>query len=90
MSRVTVNLNNYTYVKLTDIGRRLLIKHWMGGDNPYQSREEAEKAADTCSPGWRGNDWVKFQLHEVGHIFGTGMFIGFDVPIETEIQIEVE
>lgn len=86
MSWQTMNLNDKVRVKLKDSGREMLIWHWMGGDCPYQSREAAMKSADICNKGWRGDGWVEFHLWDMANIFGSKMTMGFDPPIETEIQ----
>ena len=81
------NVNENVRVILTDTGRNALRKHW---ELVYKTRARQEEAMDVCSPGWRTDSPVKFQLWELMSIFGSVIGNGMPVPFQTTILIEID
>ena len=75
------NVNNYVYVKLTDLGRTELkrqhdkLEQMFPKIGPHRPKEEVD-------------GWSKWQLWDLMHTLGGKMGLGFiDVPFETTIRI---
>lgn len=78
------NVNDYVWVRLTDVGRRILhhnhARLFSGARSsappPYVPPEEID-------------GWSKWQLWSLMHEFGAHLH-GCDVPFETTIEIEAK
>lgn len=73
-----LDINEYVWVKLTDIGRKAHADHW----RQYAERLKCEVPIHTDTEGWS-----RFQLWELMNIFGPMMFMTADLPFETTIRI---
>jgi|LGOV01.1.fsa_nt_gb hypothetical protein len=78
------NVNHYVRVKLTEEGRRLLIKRHHDlmcavSVEPWPYDPPKEDA----------DGWSKWQTHNLMEALGSACVMGRPVPFETEIQFEV-
>jgi len=72
---IKFNVNDNVRVKLTDVGKEVLNKHWGYMPNWYNDRID-EKG------------YMSFQLHELMNIFGESVYNGCEIPFETTILIK--
>ena len=81
---IEFNVNRYVYVKLTDIGRDELRRQHEDLRKSFPSLKEyhAEEEDD--------KGFSKWQLHDLMSRLGHMCMIGFDLPFETNIKIDVE
>lgn len=72
------NLNNYIKVKLTEYGRIIYRNSFvkLGLSEPKIRIDE--------------EGYTSFQMHDFINVFGQYIRIGYDLPCETNIQIEVD
>lgn len=79
MSRTfkTHNVNNYVKAKLTQRGKEIYEQHYSRFGN---SKIELKTDKDGYS---------SFQMHTFMNIFGEHMLLGYEVPFETEVFIEI-
>lgn len=78
---VKININHYVLVKLTDLGRNDMRRQHddlMAHLRPRYQRPFVLKKEDE-------NGYSKWQLHDLMHAFGPLIYLGGDVPFETEI-----
>ena len=71
---VKFNMNDEVWVKITPTGRALLRKYYAEIGMQVPDRK--------TDPGGR----MRLQLWEVAKIFGPGMYLGGEPPIEMEIE----
>lgn len=72
------NVNNYVWVKLTELGKVLYDAHYMNlGMTPPELINNEE-------------GYTRFQMWEVMHFFGQHCFNGSQVPFMTEILLSLE
>ncbi len=74
------NVNNYVRVRLTEVGKKILLKEYEEDkkfypDLTYRYEPDAE-------------GFVKFQMWDLMQIFGVHMGNGCDIPFETNIELE--
>ena len=74
------NINNQVSIKLTDVGRELLIKQH---DELFSHRSPRQ-----YMPPKEVDGWSKWQLWEVMEAFGPFVSMGFVLPFEPTIRIE--
>lgn len=71
------NTNDYVWVRLNDLGWRVFDEdHTHLGLDPAPYR----KIVTTNNP-----EYQRFQLHELMHIFGPQMSLGFNVPFKDNV-----
>lgn len=79
MEWTKANLNNKVRFKMKPMGEQIWLNYW----RPYSGdKEPTLPLADA-------EGWITDQLWCVSAIFGEHFANGFDVPIETEIQIQL-
>lgn len=81
---VKFNINDYVLVKLTPLGR---VIHKA---NHIELFENAKFRPDYTPPKEDADGWSKWQMHDLMSQFGHQLQLGFDIPFETTIQIEVK
>ena len=74
MSRVKYNLNRHILVKLTDLGKELIIKKY--GYGCFETMWEREKTSD---------GYYKVQAHKFMNMFGEHLFNGCKMPCEPTV-----
>lgn len=74
MSRVKFNLNYHILVRLTDLGKKLIIKKY--GYGYFETIWESEKTSD---------GYYKVQTYEFMNMFGKHLFNGCEMPCEPTV-----
>jgi hypothetical protein len=82
--KISFNLNEYVYVKLTPTGLAELEREH------NELRSAIPSVGEYKPPTCDSNGFVKFQLWYLANRFGHLLTMGFDVPFETTIEIEVD
>lgn len=80
---IEFNVNDYIYVRLTDVGRNELRK-----DHDKFNSEYCNVLGKYVPPKEDENGWSKWQAHDIMHRLGKIMGPGFDPPFETTIRIK--
>lgn len=78
-----MNTNDYVWIRLTDVGRRMLRENY---DRLFFGFPDLVKAHPFTLP-TEVNGWTRMQLWHVANEFGRGMYNGADVPFETEFSL---
>jgi len=76
------NVNDYVKVKLTEAGINELR-------NQHEELKKRGYEGDFKTPEVDENGYTKYQLHYLMNLFGHLMHLGFCVPFETEILIDI-
>ena len=80
---VDFNVNFYVWVKLTDSGRKELEKQ----HNDLYGRFGLKRKYTPISEDEDG--WSRWQMHSLMNYFGHLMVLGFNMPFEPNIRVEV-
>lgn len=84
MRELTVNLNDYVKVKLTDAGREYLKQYAAEFNKQYPKVNiRMERKEDR-------HGYSRWQLHDLINTFGGGVAIGKDLLFETDILVEIK
>jgi hypothetical protein len=76
-ARMAFNLNNVVFVRLLPRGEAMYAAYWREANlEPLPLRPDAD-------------GYVEFQLWYLAHVFGPGMVMGFDPPIEMTVYLPV-
>jgi len=81
IEQIQFNINDHVRVKLTDLGRQILIKNHIelfGSQDKYKAPEEDAEG------------WSRWQLWELMQELGNSCYNGCNVPFETTIILEKE
>lgn len=79
-SYLEFNINDCVKVKLTNVGKEILARHW--------GKEELPEWYKNCTDKY---GWISFQLHDLMHIFGQYTYIGnMYLPFKTTILINTK
>jgi len=77
------NINNYVRVRLTETGKKELIRQ------AKKFRKDFPSVKNTyILPKEYGGGWSRWQLWTLMDTFGSVMHMGFDPPFETDIEME--
>ncbi len=82
-----LNLNDVVRVKLTGVGRKMHREHHE--ELAEFMRERKGPFHDYTPPKEDADGWYETQLWSLAHDYGEKMSLGFDVPVETTIQVRV-
>ena len=82
---IKFNINDYVWVKLTDVGRKLL----------KEQHEKFNKLMESCGgpatpyqPPIEIDGWSKWQMWDLFHRLGGQLKMGFDLPFVSNILLE--
>lgn len=92
---IKININKKCRVRLTDLGRKVLLEHWKylwtdAGRIIIASEKYATASADICTPNWRSGE-VHFQIWEFMQIFGPHLHMGMGSVLfeQNEVILEI-
>ena len=77
MQWVKVNLNNKVRFRITELGRKFITENY------------SPQLAEAMFPNWQSGE-TETQIHCLMAEFGPHMKIGFNVPIETVVELETD
>lgn len=78
MTFANSNLNDFIKVKLTEYGRKIYRSSFVSLGLP-EPRINVDK-----------DGYTRFQMHDFIHVFGKHIYMGCELPCETNIQIQIE
>ena len=84
-SVIKFNINDYVWVKLTDIGWKLLKKHH---EKFNKLMESCGEASPPYQPPIEIDGWSKWQMRDLFHQLGGHLKMGFDLPFASNILLE--
>lgn len=89
MEKIHFNINNYVWVKLTDLGKEILKK------NHDELQSLIDNSGGKCilefnHPETNENGYSKFQLWALMAEFGNHLYLGCIPPFEPNILFEVK
>jgi len=78
MTWAKININDKMRFQLTERGKKIWLDYW----RPYTGGEEPTLPQET-------DGWCSGQMWSVMSVFGPHFSCGADIPIKTEILVEV-
>ena len=102
-SVIKFNINDYVWVKLTDVGRKLLKEHHRlkehhekfnklmescGEASFNKLMESCGEASPPYQPPIEIDGWSKWQMRDLFHQLGGHLKMGFDLPFASNILLE--